>query len=205
MKGQTTTTPAVSGPGTTGSGGFVLSPEQDKVINHRGDHLHVIACAGAGKTEAVARRVASLTPEGLEPAQIIAFTFTERAAESLKARITRRVAEAKGPTFLDRFGPLFVGTIHACCLRMLQDRVPEFGNYDTLDEVRLAGLLSREYKRLELSKLGNQHWRSLFDFLRNDMLIDGGREVPPRPVAFRCRACDMRAICKHAQCSKYDI
>lgn len=113
---------------------FVLSPEQSRVVNHRDGHLQVVACAGAGKTEAISRRVASLIVEGAEPSQIIAFTFTERAAESLKARITRRVAEAKGPAFLDRLGPMFVGTIHAYCLRMLQDHVPEFGNYDILDE-----------------------------------------------------------------------
>ena len=157
---------------------FVLSPEQETVVNHRGGHLQVIACAGAGKTEAISRRVASLILEGAEPAQIIAFTFTDRAAQSLKTRITKRIAEAKGPAFLDRLGPMFVGTIHSYCLRMLQDHVPEFGNFDILDENRLAGLLSREHKRLELSKLGNQHWRPIFDFLRNadvveNELIDG--------------------------------
>jgi DNA helicase-2/ATP-dependent DNA helicase PcrA len=157
---------------------FIPSPEQEKVIAHRGGHLQVIACAGAGKTEAISRRVASLILEGVEPAQIIAFTFTDRAAKSLKTRTTKRIAEAKGPAFLDRLGPMFVGTIHSYCLRMLQDHVPEFGNFDILDENRLAGLLSREHKRLELSKLGNQHWRPIFDFLRNadvveNELIDG--------------------------------
>jgi DNA helicase-2/ATP-dependent DNA helicase PcrA len=130
---------------------FVPSPEQKKVIDHRGRHLQVVACAGAGKTEAISRRVSTLLEEGVEPAQIVAFTFTERAATSLKNRITRRVAEAKGQVFLDGLGPMFVGTIHAYCLRLLQDHVPEFGNFDVLDENRLAGLLSREHKRLELS------------------------------------------------------
>jgi superfamily I DNA/RNA helicase len=67
---------------------FVPSPEQEKVIAHRGGHLQVIACAGAGKTESISRRVASLILDGFEPAQIIAFTFTEREAASLKTRIT---------------------------------------------------------------------------------------------------------------------
>src|SRR3954470_17515906 len=98
---------------------FVPSPEQQKVIAHRGGHLQVVACAGAGKTEAIARRVTTLIEEGVEPAQIVAFTFTERAADSLKNRITRRVAEAKGRAFLDRLGSMFVGTIHAYCLRLL--------------------------------------------------------------------------------------
>src|SRR6516162_1650239 len=151
---------------------FVPSPEQQQVIAHRGGHLQVIACAGAGKTEAISRRVSTLIEEGVEPAQIIAFTFTERAAASLKSRITRRVAEAKGPAFLDRLGPMFVGTIHSYCLRMLQDHVPEFGNYDILDENRLAGLLSREHKRLGLSKLGDRHWRPISDFLRNVDVVE---------------------------------
>src|SRR5205085_8666033 len=97
---------------------FTPSPEQKKVIAHRGGHLQVIACAGAGKTEAISRRVSTLIEEGIEPAQIIAFTFTERAAASLKTRITRRIAQVKGAGFLDRLGPMFVGTIHAYCLHM---------------------------------------------------------------------------------------
>jgi DNA helicase-2/ATP-dependent DNA helicase PcrA len=165
----TKTTPLAS---SSGASPFVLSPEQEKVVNHRGGHLQVIACAGAGKTEAISRRVSTLVEEGVEPAQIIAFTFTERAAASLKTRITRRIAQAKGPAFLDRLGPMFVGTIHAYCLHMLQDHVPKFGNFDILDENRLAGLLSREYKRLELNKLGDQHWRPISNFLRNADVIE---------------------------------
>jgi len=152
--------------------GFTLSPEQERVVNHRGGHLQVIACAGAGKTEAISRRVSSLILEGAEPNQIVAFTFTERAAQSLKTRITKRIAEAKGEGFLDRLGPMYVGTIHAYCLKMLQDHVPEYGNYDILDENRLAGMLSREHKRLELNTLGNQHWRPIFDFLRNADVVE---------------------------------
>jgi len=72
---------------------FTPTPEQEKVIAHRGGHFQVIACAGAGKTEAVSRRVSTLIEESVDPAQIIAFTFTERAAASLKTRITRRIAD----------------------------------------------------------------------------------------------------------------
>ncbi len=67
---------------------------------------------------------------------------------------------------------MFVGTIHSYCLRLLQDHVPEFGNFDVLDENRLAGLLSREHKRLGLSTLGSQHWRPIHDFLRNADVVE---------------------------------
>src|SRR5437588_5394484 len=101
--------------GVSGGGGVELSPAQRQVVDHRGSDLQVIACAGSGKTESISRRVAALIAEGAEPASIVAFTFTERAAAELKDRITRRVAEVKGDTFRDRLGPMFVGTIHAYC------------------------------------------------------------------------------------------
>jgi DNA helicase-2/ATP-dependent DNA helicase PcrA len=160
---------------------FTPSPKQQKVIADRGGHLQVIACAGAGETEAISGRVSSLIEEGVEPAQIIAFTFTERAAESLKNRITKRIADAKGQELLDRLGPMFVGTIPAYYLWLLQDHVLEFGNFGILDENRLAGLLSREHKRLELSNLGTQHWRPIFDFLRNADVIKN-ELLDPLPV-----------------------
>jgi DNA helicase II / ATP-dependent DNA helicase PcrA len=141
-----------------------LSPAQESVVRHRGGDLQVIACAGSGKTESIARRVATLIDDGEAPASIVAFTFTERAAAELKDRITRRVAEAKGPAFLDRLGPMFVGTIHAYCSRILQDHVPKFGNYDVLDENRHAGFLSREFYRIGLSKLRSKHWAPIRDF-----------------------------------------
>lgn len=153
-------------------GKFKPTPEQLKVVQHRGGHLQVVACAGAGKTEAMSQLVADLIDEGVEPAQIIAFTFTERASASLKARIMKRVAERKGDAFLDRLGPMFVGTIHSYCLRLLQNHTPELGNHDILDEHRLAGLLSREHKRLGLNKLGHQHWRPIFDFMRNVGVVE---------------------------------
>jgi len=69
-----------------------LTPEQDRVISYRGDDLQIVACAGAGKTEAISRRVAGLLHEGVEPRAIIAFTFTEKAGVELKERISHRRA-----------------------------------------------------------------------------------------------------------------
>src|SRR5947208_876049 len=90
-------------PQPVGAGpGVVPSPEQAAVIGHRGGHLQVIACAGSGKTEAIAGRIAALVAEGVEPAQVVAFTFTQRAAASLKSRVLRRVAARQGAAFLDR-------------------------------------------------------------------------------------------------------
>lgn len=151
------------------------------MVRHRGGHLQVIACAGSGKTESISRRVAALIAEGAEPASIVAFTFTERAAAELKNRIGQRVAEAMGEEFLGRLGPMFVGTIHAYCFRLLQDHVPHFGNYDVLDEHRHAGLLSREYRNLGLSKLGARHWQPIRDFLQTVDVI-GNELIEPDEI-----------------------
>ena len=128
-----------------------LSPPQLRAVLHRGSDLQLIACAGSGKTETVAQRVAALIDEDVSPDAIVAFTFTERAALELKDRILKRVKERKGAAFLDRLGPMYVGTIHGYCFRLLQDHVPKYGNYDVLDEHRHAGILAREFFALGLT------------------------------------------------------
>ncbi|MCL4299565.1 MAG: DEAD/DEAH box helicase [Anaerolineae bacterium] len=148
------------------------SHEQQQVIDYRKGHLQVIACAGAGKTEAISRRVAELIIGGVQPKEILAFTFTERAAASLKERILRRVSEKMGADILDRLSPMYVGTIHSYCFRLLQEHVPQYANYDVLDDHRQAGLLSREYKRLGLEQLGSGHWGVIHNFRRHADVIE---------------------------------
>ena len=147
---------------------ITLSAEQKRIVTHGNGHLQVITCAGSGKTEAISQRVSKLIDTGAEPAEIVAFTFTDRAAAS----IFKRVAESKGEAFLERLGPMYVGTIHAFCFRLLQDHVPKFANFDLLDEHRLAGMLSREYKRLHLDRLDNRHWRPILEFQRNADVVE---------------------------------
>ena len=75
-----------------------FTDSQEKAIEHAGLNLQLIACAGSGKTEVVARRVVHLLtpgrPDSLEPANIVAFTFTDKAATELKERTITRTREA---------------------------------------------------------------------------------------------------------------
>ena len=73
-----------------------LTGDAARAVRHRGSHVQIIASAGSGKTEVVAQRVAELFASGVEPDQVVAFTFTDRAAESLKSRIEERVATRLG-------------------------------------------------------------------------------------------------------------
>lgn len=57
--------------------------------------LHVIACAGSGKTQVISARIVEiLRQESTEPENVIAFTFTDKAANELKTRVSRLVNEA---------------------------------------------------------------------------------------------------------------
>lgn len=133
---------------------ITYSPEQLRIIAHRGSHLQVIASAGAGKTEVLAQRIATLLDEGVAPRAIIAFTFTNEAAAGLKARVLRKAQERGPHVNLDRLSPMFVGTIHGFCLHFLQDRVPRYATFDLYTDHRLVGLLTREYESIGLDALG---------------------------------------------------
>lgn len=146
----------------------VLEGDAHWAVVHRGSHLQIIACAGSGKTEVVAQRVADLIAGGADPAGIVAFTFTERAADELKARISARVEERLGAQALDRLGASFVGTIHAYCFRLLQQHVPRYETFDVLDDRRLTAFLCREARPLHLKDLvDGRLFASIRAFLAN--------------------------------------
>lgn len=153
--------------------GFKPSPDQQAVIDYRGGHLIVVASAGAGKTEAVSRRIVSLLEEGVAPSGIVAFTFTEKAAAGLKTRIYKRTAQRMGEAVLEKLGPLYVGTIHAYCLRILQEEVPRYAAFDMMDEHRLSALLSREFKNMGMHDLESTgHWKTIQTFMSNAGVVE---------------------------------
>jgi DNA helicase-2/ATP-dependent DNA helicase PcrA len=122
-----------------------FTPAQLEAIQHDGSHLQLIACAGSGKTEVVARRVAALLDPRrsapLAPSNLVAFTFTEKAAGELKQRIVERTREAHGE--LVGMAEMFVGTIHAFCLDLLTTEVPEYMKYEVLNEVQQGLFVDR--------------------------------------------------------------
>ena len=65
----------------------ILTGQSLAAVLHRGSHLQIIASAGSGKTEVVSQRIVSLLKEGISGRDIVAFTFTERAARELKNHV----------------------------------------------------------------------------------------------------------------------
>ena len=111
-----------------------LTKAQERAVKYSGRNLQLIACAGSGKTEVVARRVAHLlTKRGknrLEPRNIVAFTFTNKAAVELKERIIQRTNDITG------LADMYVGTIHGFCLELLQNEVPKYLKYEVLKPIQ---------------------------------------------------------------------
>ena len=131
---------------------YELSDDQKKVVLSKSRYIRVIAGAGAGKTETLTRRIAYLIMvEKVEPSSIVAFTFTEKAAQAMKSRIYQRVKELKGP--LNMLGEMYIGTIHAYAKRLLEDH-PKYGNYEVLDENQEMAFLMRHGWALGLGKKG---------------------------------------------------
>ena len=123
-----------------------LTKSQKEAVTYSGRNLQLIACAGSGKTEVVAQRVAHLlTKKGkgrLEPRNIVAFTFTEKAAAELKDRIVRRTQEAVGGE-MTGMAEMYVGTIHGFCQELLQVELSEYKKYEVLDAVRQGLFVNR--------------------------------------------------------------
>ena len=90
-----------------------LTTEQQEAIAEIDRNLQIIACAGSGKTEVITRRIANiiLSKPGIEPGNIVAFTFTEKAASSMKSRIARALDNES----MSEIDSMYIGTIHGFC------------------------------------------------------------------------------------------
>lgn len=122
-----------------------LTDEQYAAVIDDSRNILCLACAGSGKSRTLAYKIAYLISQGEEPESIIAFTFTEKAAESIK----RRVAEALRKFGLSEniVGAMFIGTLDAFCQKLLGDINAKYRQFDILDQNRLVlYVMSRQYK-----------------------------------------------------------
>ena len=147
-----------------------LTAAQQRAVTHTGRNLQIIACAGSGKTEVLAQRIAHLltrSEDPLAPANIVAFTFTNKAAAELQERVVRRATEAVGRE-INGMAEMYVGTIHSFCQDLLQTEVPAFLKYEALDEIRQRLYITRYSRmtglttsaRLNGNPLRRYTWRS---------------------------------------------
>lgn len=119
--------------------------DQIRAITTLDSNLQIIACAGSGKTQVVSARVVEILKrkrdEGIGPENIVAFTFTDKAAAELKDRIATLVKRELGD--LPGMAQMYVGTIHGFCLELLQTYLFEYLKYGVLNDVQTKLLISR--------------------------------------------------------------
>src|SRR6187551_1362054 len=123
-----------------------LNPAQREAVLHADGPLLVIAGAGSGKTRVLTHRVAHLiAAHGIRPSEILAITFTNKAAGEMRSRLDRLLGPAARG--------LWILTFHAACGRILRREAPQLGYrsnftiYDQADQVRLVKLVLEELER----------------------------------------------------------
>jgi DNA helicase-2/ATP-dependent DNA helicase PcrA len=128
---------------------------QRRAIDCIDSNLQIVACAGSGKTQVISERVVEILKEkgilGVEPRNIVAFTFTDKAAAELKDRIATLVRRDFGD--LPGMAEMYVGTIHGFCLEVLQQYLFQYLKYGVLTEVQSRLLVSRNSRKSGLTDL----------------------------------------------------
>lgn len=124
-----------------------LTPQQREAVTSESRRLLVVAGAGSGKTEVMARRIAWwVGMNGVNKDRIVAFTFTERAAEEMKFRIRKWIREVTPDGQEVSLGGMYIGTIHGYCLAKLRELwADDYHNYDILDEGARAAFILRGF------------------------------------------------------------
>ncbi|MBE3069986.1 MAG: UvrD-helicase domain-containing protein, partial [Planctomycetes bacterium] len=121
-----------------------LTPAQAEAVTHVDGPLLVLAGAGSGKTRVITRRIAHLLSRGIPAGQVLAITFTNKAAGEMRQRTEALVPGARRP---------LVSTFHSFCARMLRehgdllDLDPSYTIYDMADQ---AAAIKRALAQLSL-------------------------------------------------------
>ncbi|MFB4349024.1 ATP-dependent helicase [Microbacterium sp. CR_7] len=142
--------PGSVGPRSTGEQGqddllAGLNPQQLEAVTYRGPALLIVAGAGSGKTSVLTRRIASLLrSREAWPSQILAITFTNKAAGEMRERVEGIVGEAARG--------MWISTFHSACVRILRREAQQFGFtksftiYDSGDSRALIKRLVKEHE-----------------------------------------------------------
>ena len=157
-----------------------LNPDQLEAVTHGDGPLLVVAGAGSGKTRVLTRRVAWLIAErGVSPFQVLAITFTNKAADEMR----HRVAALVGPVA----EKMWVSTFHSACVRMLRrdaDRLGfsrSFTIYDQADAQRLVGYVVRD-KNLDPKKLPPRSLHAAISAAKNEGKLPEALEAEARTI-----------------------
>ena len=145
-----------------------LNNNQQKAVEHLDGPCLVIAGAGSGKTKVLTERIVKLIDKGVPPYQILAITFTNKAAKEMKQRVEK---------ICDEVG-FFIGTFHSLGLRIIRENYNLLGlsnNFTIIDSDDVVTLIKRIMKDLGISpkELSPSYVRNRISFIKNEMLSEG--------------------------------
>lgn len=145
-----------------------LNEEQAAAVVHAGSPLLIVAGAGSGKTRVLTHRIGHLlSARGVHPGQILAITFTNKAAGEMKERVEGLV----GP----RANAMWVSTFHSACVRILRREskrlgfTSSFSIYDAADSKRLMALVCRDLD-LDPKKFPPKSFNAKISNLKNELI-----------------------------------
>ena len=145
-----------------------LNEEQKQPVLHKDGPLIVIAGAGSGKTRVLTYRIVHLINQGVDPFNILALTFTNKAATEMKKRISEITSESISRN-------LWMGTFHSVFARILRSEAPLIGYptnftiYDTYDSEKLISNIIKELK-LEKDHYKAKTIRNRISSLKNNFI-----------------------------------
>ncbi|MFF9592113.1 DNA helicase PcrA [Streptomyces sp. NPDC014646] len=145
-----------------------LNEQQRAAVVHAGSPLLIVAGAGSGKTRVLTHRIAHLlATRGVHPGQILAITFTNKAAGEMKERVEQLV----GP----RAHAMWVMTFHSACVRILRREskklgfTSSFSIYDAADSKRLMALVCRDLD-LDPKRFPPKSFTAKVSSLKNELI-----------------------------------
>ncbi len=123
-----------------------LTQDQYNAVIDESKNILCLACAGSGKSRTLAYKIAYLIAKGETPDSIVAFTFTEKAAESIKRRVAEALRKMNLPE--NYIGAMFIGTLDSFCQKLLGNINANYRQYDILDQNGLILFLMSRGRKL---------------------------------------------------------
>ncbi len=176
-----------------------LNPMQLEAVQTTEGPLLLLAGAGSGKTRALTHRIAYLIEQGLEPYNILAITFTNKAAKEMKHRVEQMIK---------RGNEVWISTFHATCVRILRRNAERIGFnryftiYDTDDQEKLMKSLLREHdlneKQYPAKTVLHEISRAKDDLTTPEMYAKAAEDFREEKIAVLYRAYQARLLLNNA-------
>src|SRR6201994_4945526 len=146
-----------------------LNPQQREAVLHEGTPLLIVAGAGSGKTAVLTRRIAYLmAARDVGAGQILAITFTNKAAAEMRERVTTLVGT--------RARSMWVSTFHSTCVRILRNQAAlidglnsNFSIYDADDSRRLLQMIGKDMG-LDIKRYSPRLLANAISNLKNELI-----------------------------------